>query len=63
MDNLRVGSVSEYKSFNSEYEYTRWVCVVVAPDVKNTKITKSPIKFLKIYILISNQYFAKYSNN
>ena len=29
-----VGSVSEYKSFYSEYEYTRWVCVVVAPDIK-----------------------------
>ena len=37
LNNIFVGSVSEYKSFYSEYEYTRWVCVVVAPDINKVK--------------------------
>lgn len=28
-----AGSMSEYNSFLSEYEHTRWVCVVVAPGI------------------------------
>ncbi len=38
---LAVGSVSEYKTFLRKYEYTRRVCVVVAPDII---IQKTPSK-------------------
>ena len=48
-----VGSVSEYKSFYSEYEYTRWVCVVVAPDIKKIKSKK----------LLNSSFFQKIKLN